>query len=126
LEELFGKRNPMMQGGGKIMKKLILNKFYISKTTHILLMVLLLSILVFPNMGKTDAQDTPGKSKMVKANYREKVKFSRDIWIKFPDFDLIYLGTGVYTWQQACFHLIRNFNRKIDGRMSSWVIGYVI
>ena len=47
---------------------------------------------------KVTTQATTSKvAEKVKANYREKVKFSRDTWIEFPDFDLLYLGTGVST-----------------------------
>ena len=49
-------------------------------------------------MENNNTQGIPlTESEKVKANYREKVKFSRDTWIEFPDFDLLYLGTGVST-----------------------------
>ena len=41
--------------------------------------------------------DIPNETEKVKAGYREKVRFSRDIMVEFPDFDLLYLGTGVST-----------------------------
>jgi hypothetical protein len=79
------------------MKKSIPKTTIILKILNSLFTVLVLSQLVFPSTRDVNAQDIHGKSKMVKADYREKVKFSRDTWIKFPDFDLIFLGKGVYT-----------------------------
>ena len=78
------------------MKK-ILSKFGNSKIWCGLLMVLSLGLLILLVMENSNTPGIPNESEKVKANYREKVRFSRDTWVEFPDFDLIYLGTGVRT-----------------------------
>jgi hypothetical protein len=78
------------------MKK-FLSKFCNSKIWCGLLLVLSLGLLILLVMQNRNTPGTPNESERVKANYREKVRFSRDTWIEFPDFDLIYLGTGVST-----------------------------
>jgi len=85
------------------MKK-FLSKFGNSKIWCGLLMVLSLSLLILLVMENSNTpgvpNETPGirnESEKVNANYQEKVRFSRDTKVEFPDFDLIYLGTGVST-----------------------------
>jgi len=78
------------------MKK-FLSKFGNSKMWCGLLMVLSLGLLILLVMEKSNTPGIPNESKKVKADYREEVRFSRDTWVEFPDFDLLYLGTGVNT-----------------------------
>ena len=78
------------------MKK-FLSKFGNSKIWCGLLMILSLGLLILLVMENSNTPGIPTESEKVKADYREKVRFSRDTWIEFPDFDLIYLGTGVRT-----------------------------
>lgn len=69
-----------------------------------LFMALSLVLLILLVMEKSDTPGvsdeppgTPNASEKVKAKYRERVGFSRDTWVEFPDFNLLYLGTGVST-----------------------------
>jgi len=79
------------------MKKFV-SKFATAKILCGLLIALSLSLLILLIMENNNTQGIPlNESENVKANYREKVEFSRDTWIEFPDFDLLYLGTGVST-----------------------------
>jgi hypothetical protein len=78
------------------MKK-FLPKFCNSKIWCGLLMVVSLALLILFVMDNRNTPSIPNELEVVKASYREKTRFSRDTWIEFPDFDLIYLGTGVST-----------------------------
>jgi len=79
------------------MKKFV-SKFGTAKILCGLLIVLSLSLLILLIMENNNTQGIQlNESEKVKANYREKVEFSRDTWIEFPDFDLLYLGTGTRT-----------------------------
>jgi len=67
-------------------------------------MALSLGLLILLVMEKSytrgisnESLGIPNGSEKVKANYRERASFSRDTWVEFPDFDLLYLGTGVNT-----------------------------
>ena len=74
------------------------SKFGTAKILFGLLIALSLSLLILLIMENSSTQGIPlNEAEKVKANYREKVEFSRDTWIEFPDFDLLYLGTGVST-----------------------------
>lgn len=84
--------------------KAFLSKFANSKIWCGLLMALSLGLLILLVMEKihtpgisNESPGIPNESEKVKANYRERVTFSRDAWVEFPDFDLLYLGTGVHT-----------------------------
>jgi|GEM_PF-1025245 len=77
--------------------KRLLSKFGNSKIWCGLLTVLSLGLLILLVVENSNTPGMPNESEKVKANYREKVRFSRDTWVEFPDFDLIYLGTGVST-----------------------------
>jgi hypothetical protein len=84
--------------------KAFLSKFANSKMWCGLFMALSLGLLILLVMEKShtprmsnESPGTPNESEKVKANYRERASFSRDTWLEFPDFDLLYLGTGVYT-----------------------------
>lgn len=79
-------------------RKKFVSKFGTAKILCGLLIALSLSLLILLIMKNNDTQGISlNESEKVKANYREKVEFSRDTWIEFPDFDLLYLGTGVST-----------------------------
>ena len=94
------------------MKKL-LSKLGNSKIWCGLLMVLSLGLLILLVVENSNTPGMPNESEKVKANYREKVRFSRDTWVEFPDFDLIYLGTGVSTG--GGMHVpIKSYYFKID------------
>jgi uncharacterized membrane protein YraQ (UPF0718 family) len=91
---------------GEFTMKNFVSKLGIAKILCGLLLVLSLSLLVLLLMENNNTGGTPvNESEEVKAEYREKAKakyrekveFSRDTWIEFPDFDLLYLGTGVST-----------------------------
>jgi len=88
----------MINVGGLNMKK-FLSKFGNSKMKMWcgLLMVLSLGLLILLVMENSHTPGIPNESEKVKADYQEKVKFSRDTWVEFPDFELLYLGTGVST-----------------------------
>jgi hypothetical protein len=79
--------------------KTFLSEFANSKVWCGLFMALSLGLLILLVMEKSHAPapGMPNESEKVKANYRERVTFSRDTWVEFPDFDLLYLGTGVST-----------------------------
>lgn len=78
--------------------KELLAKFANRKIWCGLLLALSMGLLILLVMEKSRTPDIPNESeKWVKANYRERVTFSRDTWVQFPDFDLLYLGTGIHT-----------------------------
>ena len=83
--------------------KAFLSRFANSRIWCGLFMTLSLGLLILLVLEKSHAPGTanesPGmpKSEKAKANYRERTSFSRDTWVEFPDFDLLYLGTGVNT-----------------------------
>jgi hypothetical protein len=83
---------------GEFTMRKFVSKFGIAKILCGLLLVLSLSLLILLLMENNTTGGIPvNESERVKARYREKVEFSRDTWIEFPDFDLLYLGTGVST-----------------------------
>ncbi|MBN1137912.1 MAG: hypothetical protein JXM73_15085 [Anaerolineae bacterium] len=77
--------------------KTVLSKLANSKMWCGLFMALSLGLLILLMMEKSHTPGKPNESEKVKANYHERASFSRDTWIEFPDFDLLYLGTGVTT-----------------------------
>ena len=84
--------------------KAFLSRFANPKIWCGLFMVLSLGLLILLVMEEshtpTMSNESPGipnELERVKANYRERASFSRDTWVEFPDFDLLYLGTGIST-----------------------------
>lgn len=77
--------------------KEFLSKFGNPKIWCGLLMALSLGLLILLVRENSHTPDILNELEEVKANYRDRVRFSRDTWLAFPDFDLIYLGTGVST-----------------------------
>ncbi len=96
------------------MKKSIF-KQAISKIFYTLLIVLLLNIIISKNLICLNAKDIVSETKKIEANYKEEISFSRKTWIKFPDFDLIFLGTGVYTGGGRYIPITFYYFRLVNG-----------
>jgi hypothetical protein len=112
---------------GELTMKKFVSKFGTAKILCGLLIVLSLSLLILLIMENNNTQGIPlNESEKVKANYREKVKFSRDTWIEFPDFDLLYLGMGVSTGGGMHVPIKSYYFKIVKGReenIISWTAG---
>ena len=113
--------------------KAFLSNFANSRIWCGLFMVLSLGLLILLVMEKRHtpgiSNESPGISSelgKVKANYRERATFSRDTWIEFPDFDLLYLGTGVSTGGGMHVPIKSYYFRIVRGREENiifWTAG---
>jgi len=98
-----------------------------------LFMALSLGLLILLVMEKSrtpgisnELPGIPEGSEKVRANYRERVAFSRDTWVEFPDFDLLYLGTGVSTSGGMHVPIRSYYFRLVRGREETivfWTAG---
>jgi hypothetical protein len=113
--------------------KEFLSKFGNSKIWCGLLMALSLGLLILLVMEKNhtpgisnESPGIPNESEKVKANYRQRVSFSRDTWVEFPDFDLLYLGMGVNTGGGMHVPIKSYYFRIVRGREENiifWTAG---
>lgn len=113
--------------------KAVLSKFADLRIWCGLLMALSLGLLILLVMEKShtpgisnESPGIPNESEKVKGYYRERVSFSRDTWVEFPDFDLLYLGTGVTTGGGMHVPIKAYYFRIVRGREENivfWTAG---
>ena len=103
-----------------------LSVFRNSKVWCGMLGVLSLGLLILLVVEDDNGPDVPNEQERVKADYGEKTRFSRDTWLEFPDFDLIYLGTGVSTGGGMHVPIKSYYFRVVRGREENiifWTAG---